>query len=223
MKNITARLGIYTVLLFSNLLSIILLVIRIQLTHEITFRFLIWNLLLAGIPLAISTFLIAFQEKLSRTFILGCLPVWLLFFPNAPYILTDLYHLYYRANIPLWFDLIMILSFAWNGMMMGFISLMDLQKLISYKFNTVWGWFFTIVSVFLGSFGVYLGRFLRWNSWDIVVHPFSVCRDIAVRFLNPIDYPRFAGVTFFLFFFLLFAYLIIRQLSYFSSRNNTSV
>ena len=163
------------------------------------FLFLNWNLFLAFIPWLFSSFIVIhpkLQSKKLAVFIV--LATWLLFFPNAPYILTDLFHLRLQLSMPVWFDLVLIMSFAWTGLLFGFMSLADiesfLRKFASPKITAA------IVSLllFLGSFGIYLGRYLRWNSWDIISEPLNLLYDIGDRFLDPLAHPRTWGVTLFM-------------------------
>jgi uncharacterized membrane protein len=90
------------------------------------------------------------------------------FFPNAPYILTDLIHLtsgYYRH---FWVDLTLFLLCAFTGLVLGFVSLYLMQSLMARSLGRIAGWLFVIAALGLSSFGVYLGRFLRFNSWDVL-------------------------------------------------------
>ena len=96
---------------------------------------------------------------------------WFLFFPNAPYIVTDFVHLEHRPPVPLWFDLMMIASFAWTGLCLGYLSLYLMQEVARARFGRWISWVFVVVMLALGSVGVYAGRVLRWNSWDVVRHP----------------------------------------------------
>jgi uncharacterized membrane protein len=164
------------------------------------FLFLNWNLFLAWIPLLLSSFILAFniKSKISLIFIIIIIIiiiVWILFFPNSPYILTDLFHLRARNSVPIWYDLVVILSYAWTGLICGFISLNDSEKSLSEygkrnSINAVITFF-----LFMSSFGVYLGRFLRWNSWDVLNNPFGLFSDIVVRFIYPLEYTKTWGVT----------------------------
>ena len=138
------------------------------------------------------------------------LATWLLFFPNAPYILTDLFHLQRNLDMPIWFDLILILSFAWTGLLFGFLSLWDLEKILSTRFKLVYVRSISILMLFAGSFGIYLGRYLRWNSWDILTEPLNIIYDISDRFINPWQHPRTWGMTIAMFFFLSMMYWSFR-------------
>jgi uncharacterized membrane protein len=109
-------------------------VTRVLLTGTKTFLFLNWNLFLAFIPWLLSS-LIVVTKSTKKLFLSFLVISWLLFFPNAPYILTDLFHLKTHGSAPIWFDLIVVLSFAWTGLMYGFVSLMDIEKLLGQYFQ----------------------------------------------------------------------------------------
>ena len=193
--------------------SVLLLAARFWYTGKTDYSFLVWNLFLAFLPFAISSLLLLIGKHARVVFLLPFLALWLLFFPNAPYILTDLFHLAPKAGVPLWYDLMLLLSFAWNGLMLGFISLADLQRLLRQRFNAVVAWFFVVISLGLGSFGVYLGRFLRWNSWDLLTRPEELLMDILARFTNPLAFPRTWGMTLILTVFLTLSYLMLTRFS----------
>jgi uncharacterized membrane protein len=207
------RFNLLLVLGLSNLVSVALILVRYQITSQYVYLFFIWNLFLAFIPLAVSSVLLFSYRKMPFFVLWFLVGFWLLFFPNAPYILTDFLHLRPRTNIPLWFDLIMIATCAWNGLLMGFVSLMDVQEILSKRFNQFFAWIFVLFSLVLASFGVYLGRYLRWNSWDIITQPTRLLRDIANRLLHPMLYTQTFGVTILLSSFLIVAYLTLRQLT----------
>jgi uncharacterized membrane protein len=136
------------------------------------FRFLLWNLALAWIPLLIALGVYDRYRRGTRLSILvpGAL-VWLLFLPNAPYIVTDFIHLAPAPRTPLWFDGIVLSAFAWNGILLGFVSLYLVHAVARHRFGVRWGWTIAFGSLGLASAGVYLGRFLRWNSWDLLLRP----------------------------------------------------
>lgn len=201
------------VMAVSSALSIILLFLRIQWSGSLMFVFLPWNLFLAWIP-----FLLAFvlsemnNNGVSRIKKVGVFSAWLLFFPNSPYILTDLFHLKLRSEVPLWFDLVLILSFAWNGLLLGYSSLMEIQKVLHTRLSV------SVVNFFIGgllilcSFGIYLGRYPRYNSWDIVTNPIRLFSDIFNMILDPMNNTRMVGVTFFFSVFLMVSYWTLNTL-----------
>ena len=187
-------------------------IFRFIYTDTKVFLFLNWNLFLAFVPWAVTSITILKPNIQSyKITIIILLAVWLLFFPNAPYILTDLFHLRLKSSMPKWFDLILILSFAWTGLVFGFLSLWDIEKILTKSLNQIWISIISISLLFIGSFGIYLGRFLRWNSWDIIGEPFNLLYDITDRLINPFDHPRTWGVTIFMGIFLNMIYWTFRM------------
>jgi len=209
-----SRLQLNITLFISIVFSMALLIFRVYETNRITYGFLAWNLFLACIPYAVSTYLVVKEERLfSKWFIVPLVLLWLLFFPNAPYILTDLIHLKARNGVPRWFDLTLLLSFAWNGLMLGYLSLIDIQQVVTRNINKAAGWVVAISSLALCSFGIYLGRFLRWNSWDIITSPRGLFEDILNRLTDPATYPVTYSITILFTVFLSLGYVLLTQLS----------
>jgi len=195
----------------SSAMSVALLAFRIYYSETITFYFLVWNLFLAWIPLL---FALAMRQTGQRARHSHMLMVvlffgWLTFFPNAPYIVTDFLHLSPRASAPLWYDLMVIFSFAWNGLILGFTSLWMVQQQVQRSYGTVAGWLLAAGVLALSGFGIYLGRFLRWNSWDLIASPHALAADILERFLNPLAHPQTLAVTVLYSGFLLVAYVTV--------------
>ncbi|MBO0356581.1 DUF1361 domain-containing protein [Hymenobacter sp. BT186] len=206
------RLNLVLVLGASLVLSVVLITLRVFFTHQFTFVFLLWNLFLALIPFGLSTMLSLSAGRLQARVLLPVGLVWLLFFPNAPYILTDLFHLEPRIGVPYWYDLALILSCAWNGLMLAYASLTDMQALVARRLGWLASWGFVTVSLLLSSFGVYLGRYLRFNSWDIITNPLTLFFDIITRLLHPFAHPATWGVTLLYGVFLLLGYVTVRLL-----------
>ncbi len=165
-------------LLFSALLSVIFMVGRIVITGNVTYIFLAWNLFLAFVPLAFSWLfkqMVPLASKLSGRALLGLVfCFWLLFFPNAPYIVTDMVHLGKSYSQKFWFDLILIYLFAFSGISAGMYSLYWIHIAVESLCGKWIGWFTVAASAFLAGYGVYLGRILRWNSWDLLSDPLNV-------------------------------------------------
>ena len=193
-------------------LSILLVVGRVMMTGRGLFLFLVWNLFLAVIPFALSTLLGTAKGPLRARLLVPVGAAWLLFFPNAPYILTDLFHLERRAGVPLWYDLALILSCAWNGLMLAYASLADMQRLVQLRLGPAAGWAFATLALLLSSFGIYLGRYLRFNSWDVLANPLTLFFDIVNRILHPFSFPGTWGVTLVFGLFLLVGYGTVRLL-----------
>lgn len=186
-------------------------VARCLLSGTGTFLFLNWNLFLAGLPLLFSRILL-YNENITKGKVAVLLPMWLLFFPNAPYILTDLFHLGNVNSMPKWFDLLLILSFAWAGLYAGFKSLQDIQLMLGQFLSKPRTMFVISMLLFVAAFGVYIGRFERWNSWDLILHPLVVGADVFAKFSDPFSHMRTWGVTLFLGGFLNAVWFSIRLL-----------
>lgn len=186
------------------LLCAALFFIRMRLTGSTYFAFMLWNLFLAVLPLGFAL-LLPRTRSLSRA--VPVMAVWLLFFPNAPYVLTDLIHLRPHAGIPLWYDLVMLLAFALTSLWIGFQSLHLVQSWISRHATASAGWLAVLIIMPLTGFGIYLGRFLRWNSWDIVTAPWQLFQDIAALVLDPMTHAAVWLFTLVFGLLLLLAYL----------------
>jgi uncharacterized membrane protein len=97
--------------------------------------------------------------------------------------------------MPIWFDLVLILSFAWTGLLFGFFSLWDIEQILLKSMKKTTVRIISVMLLFMGSFGIYVGRYLRWNSWDIITEPFRLAYDIGDRLINPFEHPRTWGMT----------------------------
>jgi uncharacterized membrane protein len=192
----------FIALVLVSVFSVALVTVRAMYSGELLFIFLLWNLFLAWLPVAF-----AWLALRMRKWPLAALSVtlpWLLFFPNAPYMLTDLLHLKARAHVPLWYDLILLLTFAVLGLFLGFVSLRMMQDLINGYFGFAAGWLFALAALGAGGLGIYIGRFLRWNSWDLFTRPLLLMGDIWAS----LGQPRTAVVSGLLAVLLLFAYVL---------------
>ena len=194
--HVARRTRLLLIMAASILFSLGLLAARIIHTGTGIYSFLTWNLLLAAVPFCLSTVLVRFVRLQSSKLALpGVLGLWLLFFPNAPYIVTAFVHLKARTGAPVWFDLILITSFSWTGLLLGFISLSDLQEIIRRRCGQLTASAFALAALTSAAFGIYLGRFLRWNSWDLLTRPNLLLRDVAERVLDPLAHPTAVAVT----------------------------
>ena len=172
--------------------TLCLLMIRIILSNELTYIFLAWNLFLAWIPFALSQHLHTIKSRWKLLFIIG---LWLLFLPNAPYIITDFLHLKQRIPIPYWYDILLLFSAALNGLLLGLLSLLTVEKFLANRYGNRVSGIIILCSFFLCAFGIYMGRYLRWNSWDLIVNPGDVAADILDRVFNPFDHFGTWSVT----------------------------
>ncbi len=188
--------AVYASVLVSALAAA-LLAGRMYRSQSATFVFMTWNLFLAWIPYWSSLWADRLNESHPRQWPRLIVPglLWLAFFPNAPYILTDIWHLQERPPIPLWYDSSLLVVFALAGLFLAVFSLRTMQRLVQIYGGPLTAWLFVLLAVGLAGVGVYLGRFLRWNSWDLVLRPHAVLTDIIVRVANPLEHPRALVVT----------------------------
>jgi uncharacterized membrane protein len=178
-------------------------------TGDSFYRFLVWNLGLAWVPfvLALGAYVSARRGNGVAAAALGVL--WLLFFPNAPYLLSDFIHLPESRATPLWYDALMLAAFAWTGLVLGFASLYLMQMIWRQRAGTLLSWLGVVAALALGSLGVYLGRFLRFNSWDALVRPRAIAHVIGTELENPFQHPRLVASLVALTASLTIGYLIV--------------
>jgi uncharacterized membrane protein len=204
-------------LLLVSLAGTVLVGLRIAWTRDPSYLFLIWNLFLAWLPLVFALGVCQDYQpnERARLRLLGQGSLWLLFFPNAPYIFTDLVHLNSWFRHHYWVDLSLILLFALTGFLLGFISLYLMQSVVASRLGRAASWGFIMVVAGLSGFGVYLGRILRWNSWDIVTHPLSLSHSIGHWAAHPMANPG-SSIAFPLLFatFLFLGYLMLYALTH---------
>jgi uncharacterized membrane protein len=207
-------------LLVASALCVATVELRIRHSHDPSYRFLDWNLFLAWIPLvfALAAHAASGRRRGYVTVPFGLL--WLLFFPNAPYMLTDFIHLQESSTTPLWYDGLMISSFAWTALVLGFVSLYLMQTIWRRAVGSLMGWIGVIGALALGSLGVYIGRFVGYNSWDALLHPVQVARVINAHLENPFHQPRLEESVIVLTGFLTIAYTAFYSLT--SLRLDTS-
>ncbi|MBF4473604.1 DUF1361 domain-containing protein [Flavobacterium sp. HJJ] len=196
---------INSVLFLFTAYCLILLVVRAKLTNTVYLFFLVWNLFLAFIPYLFISCLktqISFQKSKIKT--LALLFLWLLFLPNSFYILTDLIHLSQSENHLFWFDLVVISSYALIGFTLGIISLIEFENIIRTYTSTLIINLLIPVICFLCGIGIYLGRILRYNSWDILSSPIKLFQDTLTSLLSvhALLFSFYFGVYIYLFYSL---------------------
>jgi uncharacterized membrane protein len=197
-----------------------LLALRVLYAGHLNYLFLVWNIFLAWVPFFISSlFYRTYNRSRWLQFFIFC--GWLAFFPNALYIVTDLIHLERESNVPKWFDAILLFSSSVVGLMMAFASLYRVEKFLYRHFGRRLIRWMIISVLFLGSFGVYLGRFLRWNSWDIISNPFELSLSIGRRIIFPFDHLQTWMITVMLTVLFYLLYSSIKKLPGYISQANT--
>ena len=189
-----------------------MIAVRINRTGSGYYVFLVANLFLASVPLFFSTALrIATHRQLHWTIRFAVFGLWLLFLPNAPYILTDILHLTRASHAPAWYDLALLLSCSGTGLLLGYLSLIDVQAIVARSFGSACGWIFAMVSLVLSGFAIYLGRFLRWNSWDVLIEP-SRLFELMGTVVHPWAHTQAVSVTIIFGVILTLGYITLRVL-----------
>lgn len=157
-----------------------LFALRVLWSGQLTGAWLLANLVLAVVPLGAALW---FRRSLAGGRLLlpaAAFATWLVFLPNAPYLVTDLMHLRTRPPIPLWFDVVCIAAFAGTGVLLGFTSLGLVQDAVGRRFGARAGRLVAAASLQLAALGVYFGRVLRWNSWEVATGPRRLVDDLLV-------------------------------------------
>lgn len=200
-------------LFLSCCFSCLLVCGRMAATGAITYLSLVWNLFLAFIPFAISEWVVARPALLKTKWkLLPLLLTWLLFIPNSFYIITDLFHLDEFDATPKWFDLLILFSFAWNGLLLGILSVRRVELLLSAISKQRLSVFFVFAFMWLNAFGIYLGRYLRYNSWDIIAQPISLFSDILYIMIHPLQHRMEWGMVATWSVFMTLLYITIQKL-----------
>ncbi len=179
------------------------------LTGAPTYGFLLWNVFLAWVPYAAALLLLAQHTRnpQARWALLPLGALWLLFLPNAPYLITDLMHLATIEAGPQLYNVAYFAACAWVGCMLGVLSLQMVQQVVAQLYGRLWSWLVIAAVSGLCGVGVYLGRVLRWNSWDAVLNPQALLHDVRPHLLS----PHFLAVSALYAGLLLIVYLAVPQ------------
>jgi len=214
-------IAVFTLLNLACALCIGLVAARVAYSESEDHLGLIWNLFLAWIPFMLAYF--AHAVSWRRIWLYLVIPVvallWLIFFPNAPYMLTDLQDLTRKTtDAPLWYDVLIVVWCTWTGMLLGVISLYLMQDIVYRAFGRAAGWMFVLIISAMSSFGIYIGRFVRLNSWDILQNPAETAMEILGVVVDPS--MRLAAFTLLYTFFFLFVYLLLYSFSHLFQEQN---
>jgi uncharacterized membrane protein len=204
------RIAIVASLALLTLFALAMLTVRMAYTATGDHANLAWNLFLAWIPFVLSLVVYARAKAgASLRFLVPLGALWLVFFPNAPYLITDLKHLGPGGSVPLLYDVLLLSTAAWTGLLLGLTSLFLIHAVARRLLGAVNAWALVVGVLSLSSFGIYLGRVQRWNSWDVLVHPFPLAGQIASGLLDPLAHPRPIGLTVLFTSFLLASYIVL--------------
>lgn len=202
--------------------------VRYTLTGRFMQGYLLWNLTLAVVPVALAWVGVEFGARraegsrrgLGRAAGLASFAAWLVFYPNAPYIFTDFIHVVRRAGLGsvaapwlseydlLWYDIVMNAAFAFTGHYLGLVSMYLMHGAMRSLYGRLAGWLLMAPPIVLSGFGIHLGRFSRFNSWDIFLHPVAAARVIGSSLTDPaavlfsLAFSLFIALTYCIFYLL---------------------
>jgi uncharacterized membrane protein len=178
-------------LVFASAVGVVMTGLRVEWTGNVRYLLLVGNLFLAWLPLVFALAVYRRYERGERKSwkIFALAGMWILFLPNAPYIFTDLVHLNHLSYSHYWVDLSLFLMVALTGFMLGFVSLYLMQSIVAHSWGRVAGWALIVAATGLSGFGIYLGRILRWNSWDAMLHPVQLTGSVGHWAAHPLANP----------------------------------
>jgi uncharacterized membrane protein len=203
------RLAMIASLAGLSALVVTMIGVRVVYTGNDYHTNLVWNLFLAWIPFVVAIWVYAgYRRGAGNVSLWAAGALWLVFFPNATYIVTDIKWLRYSAGAPLWYDVVLVAAAAWCGLLLGFASLYMMQAVVRSALGTARAWVFVLGTLALSSFGVYLGRFERWNSWDVFTRPRLLAQELLPSLAHPQDHPKAVAVTVLFTAFLAMTYLV---------------
>jgi uncharacterized membrane protein len=180
------RVSVVFALVLASGLCGALLLYRVAVTDAQTYRFLVWNLFLAWVPFVAALALYDANRRRSGAGLqLALAALWLLFLPNAPYIVTDFVHVGELGGAPIWYDALLVATFAGTGMVLGLGSILLVQAVVTRTFGAVWGWLMLLPVLALCSAGIILGRVYRFNSWDALSRPDELLAVVAGKLAVP--------------------------------------
>jgi uncharacterized membrane protein len=212
------RIAVVASLALLTLFVIAMLAARMLYTGTRVHSWLVWNLFLAWIPFGLS--LLLYERARARATLRVLAPLgllWLVFFPNAPYLVTDLKHVGHGGRVPILYDVLLLSAGAWTGLLLGLTSLFLVHAAARRLTGAANAWALVVGVLALSSFGIYLGRVLRWNSWDVVVHPQPLLQLVGVGLVHPLSHPRPLVLMLLLTSFMLVSYLVLYSFARMSS------
>lgn len=210
----SSRLRLVLVLLLSSVVSIGFFVGRVLAVGDYNYWFMTWNLFLAWLPLLFAWWLVV-RLGHSRWISPGNLVItalWLGFLPNAFYIASDIVHLESQAQISLLYDVVMLVSFTFSGFILGYLSLFAVHMQLKKRLGRWPAHWLVAGTILLCSFAIYLGHYLRWNSWDVLINPAGLLFDVSEPFISPGAHPQVFTTTAMFFVLLSSFYVAIYQL-----------
>lgn len=192
-----------------TVVSLCLLAVQMRRSHSSAYAYLVWNLFLAWLPLLLGVLIV---RLLAKRLWSSWLPVvltgvWLMLLPNSFYMISDYVHVQTMPPTDLLFNIVTFTAFIVTAAMLGFYSLQMLHIQLRRRIGGYVAAALVAIILFACSFAIYLGRDLRWNSWDIVLNPAGILFDVSDRIIHPLGHPGTLSIT--LSFFVLLGSLYV--------------
>jgi uncharacterized membrane protein len=196
-----------------TILAVVLNILRVVFWKKWSFFYILWNILLAFIPFFISLILLSLQKegKLNKVIFVTGFILWMIFIPNAPYIITDFIHLGEVRAVPMIYDTFLIFSSASVGLILCFYSFFHMEQIIRTKYSQRKTSLLMGIIILFVSFGIYLGRFLRFNSWDVFMNHTTLTKNVWGIFSQSTVHTEVYFYTVLFFFFLYLTYSAWKQ------------
>lgn len=184
-------------LLIANLTSVVLFGLRLIGAESFRYWFMLWNLVLAWIAPLIAWWLTRrlLKQKWRHWSNIALTILWLGFLPNSFYMVSDLIHVQQTGEVSIIFDAVLFISFIFNGFIAGFIGAFMVHRELAKRLRPIGAYIVMVGAFFLSSYAIYLGRVLRWNTWDALLHPSGLIFDVSDNILHPLDHPQAFVVT----------------------------
>jgi len=219
----TKQSKITIVLLVFTTFCVCMQITRMYRSCTLAYIFLIWNLILAWIPYLLSLEFISYDIKSKRIASLSILFIWVLFLPNGPYIITDLIHLRLREPIPMWYDVLLVSTVAWNGLLLTMLSVVNVHHKLQDHFSPIKLWMGIFILFLSSGYGIYIGRFLRLNSWDFFFRPIRLLHYSLVDMIHPFQHSTAVLVTVIIGGILSFSYIIFYLIAHPSTLSHETI
>jgi uncharacterized membrane protein len=197
----------------SLMVSVGLLAARVLASDSTRYVFLLWNIVLATVPLLLGWLLVQRIRELGWLHWqqVALTIIWLAFLPNSFYLVTDFVHLRQTYEASLLFDVVLLTSFMCNGFILGFMSVYMVHRELAKRVSDIQAYCLVGLIFVACSFAAYLGRCTRWNTWVLVLRPAGLLFDVSDRFVNPGAHTDTYVATLVLFLLLASVYGVIYE------------
>lgn len=212
-RQIDTYAGVINSILIASSAALLLYLARSLATGTAQFSFMAWNIVLSLLALAMAGAFVLYRQKNSKYLSWLFFVLWVFLLPNTFFMLTDFVHVRESGDINMLFDIVLVGLFAMNGFVHGILSLFIVHKTLIKRFRKMYVHASIVIIMLSSSFAVDMGRYLRWNSWDVLINPRALLFDVSDTFLNPANYDRSFLITGVFFVAISSLYAVIWQFS----------